>query len=88
MSQGRIFIKNYKESIYDEKNVSLYAILSGILMGIGIANCIPVLGFQLGVYLLNLGIFHYLEYIITAIYNPTRVRLSCNCFIYCFSIFI
>jgi protein-S-isoprenylcysteine O-methyltransferase len=67
----------FNSGIYSPENTSLYALLAGIMLGFGFATVLFSESYKtLGLYIISLGFFHFSEYLVTAIFNPDRVKLG------------
>lgn len=71
-----------KIEVFDGKNspqnISIYGFLLGIFCGGGLIFSIYGSVSQLGLFLSALTIFHFMEYISTALFNPNTLTLDCN----------
>ena len=62
------------------QNVAAIAFVLGAVAagGLAVAAAWPHTS-TLGMYISAVAVFHELEYVVTATYNPTRVTTSCGC---------
>ncbi|KAI9298502.1 ICMT-domain-containing protein [Neoconidiobolus thromboides FSU 785] len=71
------FILAYQQGDHIPATIAVYASFAGILIGFGLSFALFVSGYRaFGMYVMALGGFHLLEYLITAIFNPRRVKLD------------
>lgn len=67
------------------QNISLYGFLLGVVSGGGLIYALFIGSTeapQLGYFLCALGLFHFLEYLATALFNPHKLSLDCKSYIH------
>ncbi|CCJ31411.1 unnamed protein product [Pneumocystis jirovecii] len=70
--------KNHKSHDFIKAEIAIRAVILGFVMGSSFLSSFHVNFSQLTIYFVFLSLFHFLEFWITALYNPLNASISCR----------